>query len=151
MKLFLFMEFVQFLVRKMLIFLRLFVELKTFFSILDMQGITFGHALQMTPTIIKRAVNSWENYPLRIRKLEFVNASFGINMILDIFRSFMSAKMKERVSAKRGNPDFKASDKLPKELGGTVGSYASLSHHWKQLLEKNYQWFNEDDKYKSFD
>lgn len=63
----------------------------------------------------------------------------------------MSAKMKERVTVKRGKPDFKASDKLPKELGGTVESYASLARHWKQVIEKNHQWFDEDDKYKSSD
>lgn len=116
-----------------------------------MKGIAWGHALQMTPAIIKNAVTSWENYPLRIQKLEFVNANFGINVILDIFRSFMSAKMKERVSVKRGKPDFKESDKLPTELGGTGESYASLAQHWKQVIEKNHQWFDEDDKYKNSD
>lgn len=103
----------------------------------------------MTPMIIKNAVTSWEHYPLRIKKLEFVNANFGINVILDIFRSFMSAKMKERVSVKRGKPNFKASDKLPTDLGGTVGSYASLAQYWKQVIEKNHQWFDDDDQYKS--
>lgn len=114
-----------------------------------MQGIGLGHALQMTPVLIKRAVNSWDSYPLRIQKLEFVNANFGINVVLDIFRSFMSLKMKERVSVKRGKPDFRASDKLPMELGGTVGSYSTLAQYWKQMLEKNHQWYDEDDKFKS--
>lgn len=114
-----------------------------------MQGIGLGHALQMTPVLIKRAVNSWENYPLRIQRLDFVNANYGINVVLDIFRSFMSAKMKERVSVKRGKPDFVAADKLPEELGGTVGSYASLASYWKQTLEKNQQWFEDDEKFKS--
>lgn len=116
-----------------------------------MQGIALGHALQMTPMLIKRAVNSWDSYPLRIQKLEFVNANFGINVVLDIFRSFMSAKMKERVSVKRGKPDFRATDKLPKDLGGTVGSYSSLAQYWKQVLEKNHQWYDEDDEYKSIE
>lgn len=114
-----------------------------------MQGVALGHALQMTPMLIKRAVNSWESYPLRIQKLEFVNANFGINVVLDIFRSFMSAKMKERVSVKRGKPDFVASDNLPRDLGGTVNSYESLAVHWKHVLEKNLQWFDEDEKYKT--
>ncbi|CRK94917.1 CLUMA_CG008408, isoform A, partial [Clunio marinus] len=118
-------------------------------AIFDMQGIAFGHALQMTPMLIKRAVNSWDSYPLRIQKLEFINANLGINVVLDIFRSFMSAKMKERVSVTRGKPNYKASDNLPKELGGNVDSYSILASHWKQLLEKNYQWFQEDEKYKS--
>lgn len=114
-----------------------------------MHGVSLGHALQMTPTLIKRAVNSWESSPLRIQKLEFVNANLGINVVLDIFRSFMSAKMKGRVSVRRGKPDFKATDNLPKELGGTVGSYSTLARHWKQVVEKNHRWFDEDDKFKS--
>ena len=115
----------------------------------DMQGVSLGHALQMTPTIIKRAVNSWESYPLRIKKLEFVNANFGINVVLDIFRSFMTSKMKERVSVTRGKPEFVESDNLPSDLGGNVGSYQSIAQHWKEVLEKNKKWFDDDEKYKS--
>lgn len=115
----------------------------------DMQGISLGHALQMTPLIIKRAVDSWESYPLRIQKLEFVNANYGINVVLDIFRSFMSAKMKARVSAKRGKPDFKASDNLPVELGGNESSYAVLAEHWKRVLESNANWFVDDEPFKT--
>jgi CRAL/TRIO domain len=114
-----------------------------------MQGIALGHALQMTPMLIKKAVNSWESYPLRIKKLEFVNSNMGINVVLDIFRSFMTPKIKERVSSRRGKPEFRASDKLPKELGGTVDSYAILAKHWKQVIEKNHQWYEEDEKFKS--
>lgn len=122
---------------------------RLYYIVLDMEGISLGHALQMTPRLIKRAVNSWEHYPLRIKKLEFVNANYGINVVLDIFRSFMTAKMKERISVKRGNPKFKASDKLPKELGGVVETYATLAHLWKQTLENDQQWFLDDDKFKS--
>lgn len=103
----------------------------------------------MTPPLIKKAVNSWEAYPLRIRKLEFVNSNLGINVILDIFRSFMTPKMKERISVRRGKPEFLASDNLPKELGGTVDSYKILAQHWKQVIEKNHQWFEEDEQYKT--
>jgi len=120
-------------------------------AIFDMKGVGLGHGLQMTPMIIKRAVSSWENYPLRIKKLEFVNANLGINVILDIFRSFMSAKMKDRVSVSRGNPEYNALDNLPNELGGSVGSYSSLAKHWKKVIEKNQQWYVEDDEYKSTD
>lgn len=118
---------------------------------LDMQGISLGHALQMSPMLIKKAVQSWESYPLRIKKLEFVNTNIGINVILDIFRSFMSAKMKERVTTRRGKPDFKALDHLPKELGGNVDSYAVLAQHWKQVIEKNHQWYEDDDYYKTLE
>lgn len=118
-------------------------------AIFDMSGVALGHALQMTPVVIKRAVSSWESYPARIQKLEFVNANLGINVVLDIFRSFMSQKMKERVTIRRGKPDFNASDNLPAELGGVTGNYSSLANHWKRVLEQNHQWFFQDDRFKS--
>lgn len=117
--------------------------------ILDMSGVTLGHALQMTPTIIKRAVASWENYPVRIQQLQFVNANIGINIMLDLFRSFMSHKMKSRISVCRNKPEFKATDNLPEELGGTNGNYAKLAKYWKKVLEQNHKWFIDDDYFKS--
>lgn len=98
--------------------------------------------MQMTPTIIRRAVNAMECYPARVQKLEFVNSNRGINIILDVFRSFMSPKLKERIVVSNTVPDYKASDCLPQELGGSENSYRDLAKHWKRVLEKNYQWFN---------
>jgi hypothetical protein len=111
-------------------------------AIFDLKGIQFGHAYQMTPTIIKRAVQTMEDYPVRIQKMEFVNSNRGINVILDVFRSFMTTKMKERITVSRINPEYKESDSLPKELGGSGESYDELRKYWKATLEKNYQWFS---------
>lgn len=106
-----------------------------------MTNVTLGHALQMTPKLIRRAVAMWEAYPFRIKKLEFVNAPFHVNMVLDIFRSFMSKKLKERVHVKRGLPDFNANDRLPGELGGNGESYSVLAAHWHKVVMKNQDFF----------
>lgn len=111
-------------------------------AIFDMNGIKLAHALQMTPKIIRNAVNAMECYPLRIQKLEFVNANRGINVVLDIFRSFMTQKLRDRITVTRENPKFNANDNLPVELGGMTGSYRDLSKHWKKVLQNNHQWFN---------
>ena len=34
-------------------------------AIFDMNGVTLGHALQLTPTVIKRSVESWQLYPCK--------------------------------------------------------------------------------------
>jgi CRAL/TRIO domain len=106
-----------------------------------MSGVTLSHALAMTPTIIRRAVTMWESYPIRMRNLEFVNAPFHVNVILDIFRSFMSKKMKDRITVRRGLPEFNSNDRLPGELGGNGESYDVLAKHWQNTLVKNYDFF----------
>jgi hypothetical protein len=116
-------------------------------AIFDMAGVSLGHALQMTPTIIKNCVYSMETYPCRIKKLEFINAPIYVNMVLDIFRSFMSKKIKERVFVRRGLPEY--GDHLPKDLGGKSSSYSELANYWKNVVLDNTKWFTEDDNFKS--
>ncbi|KAG5684882.1 hypothetical protein PVAND_014092 [Polypedilum vanderplanki] len=113
-------------------------------AIFDMKNITLYHALQMTPIIIKRAVYLMDSYPTRIQQLHFVNAHRGINIVLDIFKKFMPQKLQERILVTRENPEFKASDHLPIDLGGTNKSYKELAKYWKHKLEKNHLWFNEN-------
>lgn len=55
-------------------------------AIFDMTNVTAGHAMQLPPTMIKKCVESWENYPCRTHMLEFVNAPIYVNVILNIFR-----------------------------------------------------------------
>ncbi|KAG5683982.1 hypothetical protein PVAND_013237 [Polypedilum vanderplanki] len=113
-------------------------------AIFDMKNVQLGHALQMTPTIIMRAVQSMESYPTRIQQLYFVNAHKSINVILDIFKKFMSQKLKNRIIVSKNNPEFNANDHLPIDLGGTNRSYKELSIYWKNKLENNHLWFREN-------
>jgi hypothetical protein len=117
---------------------------KYFFFFVDLSGLSLGHAMQMTPALIKRSVTSWESNPIPMKKLEFVNAPFHVNVVLDIFRSFMSKKMKERITVRRGLPDFNPDDRLPGELGGNGPSYAELAAHWHKVVVKNYNFFMEN-------
>lgn len=100
-------------------------------AIHDMTGVQFAHALQITPSIIKRLVSTWQAYPNRIRSLDYVNAPTHVNLVLNIFRRFMSKKLRQRMHVHRG--DGRAIVKkvspsvLPSELGGTEGDYESLT------------------------
>lgn len=138
-------------------------------AILDMANVTLQHGLAMTPTIIKRfisvlfffqmitfkyynfsfifrSVHSWENYSCKNKKMEFVNAPLHINIALDIFRSFMSAKMKQRLFVTRGLPTIDAI--LPSDLGGNGTPYKELAAHWKEIVVQHADWFAEQEKYK---
>ncbi|XP_039291301.1 retinol-binding protein pinta isoform X2 [Nilaparvata lugens] len=118
-------------------------------AIIDLNGVTLGHARQMTPSIIKKAVHSWQDcYPLRIKGLHFINAPTHVNVVLSIFKQFMTAKLKSRVQVHGFNLDSfhqKVSpDILPKEYGGTNGELQELIDHWKTKVTEARLWFLEN-------
>uniref|UniRef100_A0A1Y9HED9 CRAL-TRIO domain-containing protein n=1 Tax=Anopheles funestus TaxID=62324 RepID=A0A1Y9HED9_ANOFN len=110
-------------------------------AIFDMQGVTLGHALQLTPSMIKKSVESWENYPCKPKLLEFVNVPVHVNIVLNVFRSFMSPKMRERVTISRKGSSLDRSVTLPLELGGNGKSYYELAEHWKQTVQDNVRFY----------
>lgn len=93
-----------------------------------------------------RAVHAWENYSCKVKKLEFINAPTHINVVLDIFRKFMSQKLRNRVFVTRGQSTVEAD--LPKDLGGSGPSYKELTKYWKNKTQERAAWFAELDKYK---
>lgn len=122
-------------------------------AIFDMEGLTLGHATEMTPKVIKRAVFSWQNYHIRPKQLEFINAPIYVNVVLNIFKNFMKQKMRERVKVHFKGTDslHGALDKkiLPPEYGGEGDSMDSLIKHWNDKLMHYRDWFLDDEKYKA--
>ncbi|XP_053676188.1 retinol-binding protein pinta [Anopheles nili] len=106
-------------------------------AIFDMQGVTLSHALQLSPSMIKKSVESWENYPCKPKLLEFVNVPIHVNIVLNVFRNFMSPKMKERVTISRKGSKLHQSVMLPQELGGNGESYRELAEYWKETVQAN--------------
>ncbi|XP_058813960.1 retinol-binding protein pinta isoform X2 [Topomyia yanbarensis] len=102
-------------------------------AIFDMKHVTLSHALQLPPSLIKRTVESWENYPCRPQLLEFVNAPIHVNVVLNVFR--------------RGTHVSKVVN-LPPELGGTGDSYHDLTEHWKRKVQEHAFWFAETEQFK---
>lgn len=120
-------------------------------AIFDMNKVQLGHALQLNPPLIKRSVQSWENYSCRPKKLQFVNSPIHVNVVLNVFRSFMSKKMKQRLTINKGYPVDHGipSNVLPKDLGGQGPSYAELTDHWQRRTEEFGQWFVDMERYKT--
>ncbi|XP_044268835.1 retinol-binding protein pinta [Tribolium madens] len=122
-------------------------------AIFDMEGVGFWHGRQMTPGIIKKAVRSWQNYHCRPKKLEFVNAPIYINVILSIFKGFMSEKLKGRVKVHYGGREdvlkIVPKEVLPKEYGGEDGSLEEVIGYWVGRLEEEKEWFAQDEKFKA--
>ena len=117
-------------------------------AIFDMKGVQLGHALQLNPKLIKHSVESWQAYPCQPKLLEFINTPIHVNLVLNTFRLFMTAKMRSRVVVQKRGTSVKC-ENLPTDLGGKGPSYAELSLKWKRIAEENASFFVEDDKYKS--
>lgn len=120
-------------------------------ALFDMNRVQLGHALQLNPPLIKRSVSTWEQYTCRPKRLEFVNSPMHVNVVLNIFRSFMSSKMKQRLSINKGNPVNHSIplNVLPKDLGGTGPGYAELTAHWERRAVEHRDWFLEMERYKT--
>ncbi|XP_058467874.1 retinol-binding protein pinta [Malaya genurostris] len=116
-------------------------------AIFDMKNVTLSHALQLPPSLIKRTVESWENYPCRPQLLEFVNAPIHVNVVLNVFRSFMSTKMKSRVKISRRITHVSKVINLPPELGGSGDSYHDLTVYWKKQVQDHANWYAETEKF----
>lgn len=121
-------------------------------AIFDLENISFDHARQMTPTLIRRLVTAWENYHCRPKQLEFLNGPFYLNVILKIFKSFMSEKLKRRIRVHPYGVQYASSivpsSILPIEYGGNAESIVTLSEYWAQKLLTHKDWFKMDEYYK---
>lgn len=121
-------------------------------AIIDLSNLTLGHGRQMSVSTIKNMVYAWQNYHCRPQLLEFVNAPSYVNVVLDIFKRFMSEKLKSRVHVHHkldGLEKIVNKDILPKEYGGTGETIEELGLYWNSKLRDNADWFAEDEKYKA--
>ncbi|EFN78195.1 Alpha-tocopherol transfer protein [Harpegnathos saltator] len=128
-------------------------SLRGVFAIIDMNDVTFGHALQMRPNVIRHLVHSWQGcYPIRIQSINFINMPVYTDIIIMIFKQFMNAKLKQRFRVyRRGVTNCckeLPAEILPAEYGGTGCSLQELKEYWKKMAEENRDWFAEDEKYK---
>lgn len=123
-------------------------------AIIDLAGIGVGHARQLTIKIIRNAVHAWQDcYPVRIRRLDFINAPIYVNVVLNTFRRFMREKLRNRVHVHYSSLNALYEEVspaiLPYEYGGTDGSLQELKEYWKSEVMENQEWFVEDEKHKA--
>lgn len=123
------------------------------YAIFDMKNVSFGHAKLLPPNVIRKAVFAWQNYHIRPQSLEFINAPIYINVVLNVFKSFMTKKLKQRVHVHFSGFDdlhkVVPKNQLPVEYGGTNGELQDIIDFWKKKLDENVEWFKNDEQYKS--
>lgn len=124
-------------------------------AIFDMANVSYHHAKQLTPSMIKKAVYAWQNYHVRPQRLDFVNAPIYINVVLNIFRAFMTEKMKSRIHIHWAGKGFDTlhegvdKEELPQEYDGNNGLLIDNIEYWYKKAKDNTEWLKEDENYKS--
>ncbi|CAH0554608.1 unnamed protein product [Brassicogethes aeneus] len=122
-------------------------------GIFDMTGLSFAHARQLTPGIVKKVVYAIQNYPCRPQQFEFVNTPTYIGYFLNIFKSLLPSKLRDRVQVHFSGYDslYKAvgRDVLPEEYGGNGGKISELIQYCENKLVEYSDWFKEDELYKA--
>lgn len=92
-------------------------SLRGVFAIIDINGVSFGHALQMRPNLIKNLVHSWQGcIPIKIQLINFVNVPIYVDTVLSIFKQFMNEKLKQKLNVYRRSVTSDCYKKLPAEI-----------------------------------
>jgi len=115
-------------------------------AVIDLKGAGLGHATSMTPSMIRKAVNSWQDVtPIRTKQMYFINTPYNVHLVLNIFKKFMKEKLRQRVHLHRDGrvalQDLIPIDNLPEDFGGRGLSINSLSDRWAAHMTNNRQWF----------
>lgn len=123
-----------------------------FVLLVDMTGSSFEIFKQVSSfTFIKNCVSTMKNFYCRPKMFVYINMPFYLRMPLNLFKTFLPAKMKDRIIAYEEGTEVLDqvinTDMLPPEYGGKGDSVKDLSTYWSNLLLHNREWFLEDEKH----
>lgn len=121
-------------------------------AIFDMDGFSLRHARELTLRMITRTVSSWKIYPVRMRTLDCVNPPCYMNVVINIFRSLMTQKLKDRIHVHKDKDALHSvipKEILPEEYGGSGGKLQDLIDYWHKKVSDSRAWFLENEKCKA--
>ncbi|KAJ0181736.1 hypothetical protein K1T71_002458 [Dendrolimus kikuchii] len=114
----------------------------------DLKDVGIRILSQWTPSFAKKIVVCSERaLSVRLKSVHVVNAPRGIKWVIAIFKIFIGAKMKSRISVYDANSvevyNVVPKSILPVEFGGEDGSVQELIDYWKAKVESYRDWFLE--------
>uniref|UniRef100_T1GRL1 CRAL-TRIO domain-containing protein n=1 Tax=Megaselia scalaris TaxID=36166 RepID=T1GRL1_MEGSC len=122
-----------------------------FVEIIDLSNIKSGHFFQFDPVFVKKlAVLGDKALPYRPKGFHFVNCPTGTEKILNISKSLMSDKIKQRFHVHSNYDSLLEKipkQYLPKEYGGENGVIQDVVDHWENKLLSYKSYFEEEKQY----
>jgi len=119
-------------------------------NVVDLRGCGLGLLSQITPTVIKKLSTLLEPFPVRIKAIHLVHPPKGMDTAFRMFMSVCHEKLRSRVFLHENFEELqKIFDKkhFPSDYGGSNQSIQDTIDNWRQILEKNKEWFADDAKY----
>lgn len=117
----------------------------------DMTGISFGHVARINmPVMKKNLFYLQEGVPVRLKGIHFINVVPFIDIIMGMFKPFMSPELHSLFKFHQVGSDA-IFEHIPKEMypgdcGGLGKSLKELNEETIELLEKHKDWFKEEEK-----
>ncbi|KAL4715121.1 hypothetical protein ACJJTC_012168 [Scirpophaga incertulas] len=120
-------------------------------NIVDLEGATMAHFLQMTPAQIKKLVICGQDAsPARLRSSHYISPPHGFETVLCIGKKILSDKIKDRIYVHRNIEElyeFVPKEILPFELGGEGGTTQEIVDYWEQKIKLYGPWLQEDQQF----
>ncbi|KAG7190770.1 hypothetical protein KM043_006841 [Ampulex compressa] len=121
--------------------------------IFDVKGSTAAHVAKCSPTqtIVRKAMLAMQDsMPLRLQRIQIINAPTFVKNILNVFYPFLKPKLVDKFRIHTGGAEelypYVDKDILPNEWGGKAGTFQELNDAWRKKIEKNRDWFLREEK-----
>ncbi|XP_074646710.1 alpha-tocopherol transfer protein-like [Tubulanus polymorphus] len=112
-----------------------------FTIICDFEGFSASHASYWTYTIVKNAMNCWQDtYPNRNKGVHYYKAPRIFDAVYFMMSGFMKEKLKKRIHFHKSLDELTNAvnrKSLPNEYGGVAGPLKEINQNWKLELCKN--------------
>lgn len=121
-------------------------------SILDLEGVTMAHFMQMTPVTMKKMVVLGQDAsPMRMKGTHYLNTPPGFETVFNAIKALLNEKNRSRLYVHNKNYDelykFIPKEVLPAEYGGTAGTVEEITEHWRNKVKEYSSWLDDDFKY----
>ncbi|XP_011165153.1 alpha-tocopherol transfer protein-like [Solenopsis invicta] len=121
--------------------------------IIDCEGFKMAHFAKFVPTqtIVRKAMLAiQDSMPFRLASVYFLNAPSFVTNIINLFYPLLKEKLVQKFHIFNGGGEelhaYINKDILPNEWGGKAGTLQELNTAWQEKLEKNRDWFLQDEK-----
>ncbi|KYM82716.1 Alpha-tocopherol transfer protein-like protein [Atta colombica] len=121
--------------------------------IVDLEGFSMAHFTKFTPTqsIVRRAILAvQDSVPFRLSSIHFLHASSFVTSLINVFYPLLKEKLTQKFHIFNGGAEelyvYMNKDILPNEWGGKAGTFQELNDAWQKKIEKNRDWFLQDEK-----
>ncbi|XP_063529989.1 retinol-binding protein pinta-like [Cydia strobilella] len=123
-------------------------------AVIDLEGVTMGHFLQMTPLQMKKiTVVGQDATPFRMKGVHYLNTPTGFETIFNAMKALLNEKNKSRLYVH--NKNYEAMyEHIPKhmltaEYGGNAGTEKDITDYWKKKVQEYSEWLEEDMQYRT--